>query len=376
MFVDRWREMHRHMQLPGSQQDARPRPPLLLSEVVDACTTQVAETEAERDRILAAENAMCAAARARFDAAEQHRRTVAAELDAMLDEDRAALNAAIQAVESFRGRVVSEGLATLSIHDAHELLHQLGTPVPMKVLEEEEVDGFTLSTLREVDFQKVFGLNTFGARRRLSNTLRRLANRQGFGTIGALPWSVECVCEWLVSEGLGVHEAVFREQSIDGEVLQTLTRDDFPQLGVEKLGAKARLEAKIEAVKKQHPGEHEGAGAACDDLIGRLSVEVQRRVLEEVLEVNRDLAAQIAAARERSAARAPPPNMFICPITTVVMHDPVMAMDGHTYERDAISAWFQRNDTSPMTRAVITPTLVPCFSLRAEIVKWQQESQQ
>ena len=32
-----------------------------------------------------------------------------------------------------------------------------------------------------------------------------------------------------------------------------------------------------------------------------------------------------------------------------VMQDPVIASDGHTYERAAIMEWFARKDTSPMT---------------------------
>lgn len=33
---------------------------------------------------------------------------------------------------------------------------------------------------------------------------------------------------------------------------------------------------------------------------------------------------------------------FKCPITHRVMRDPVVAADGHCYERSAISAWFAR----------------------------------
>lgn len=44
------------------------------------------------------------------------------------------------------------------------------------------------------------------------------------------------------------------------------------------------------------------------------------------------------------------PEEFYCPITQEVMKDPVIAADGFTYERSAISSWFQSGkDTSPMT---------------------------
>ncbi|KAK9829796.1 hypothetical protein WJX72_007954 [[Myrmecia] bisecta] len=38
-----------------------------------------------------------------------------------------------------------------------------------------------------------------------------------------------------------------------------------------------------------------------------------------------------------------------CPITQVVMQDPVIAADGHSYERTAIEEWLGKSRTSPMT---------------------------
>lgn len=43
------------------------------------------------------------------------------------------------------------------------------------------------------------------------------------------------------------------------------------------------------------------------------------------------------------------PDEFKCPITTEIMLDPVIAMDGHTYEREAIELWLGLHRTSPMT---------------------------
>ena len=38
-----------------------------------------------------------------------------------------------------------------------------------------------------------------------------------------------------------------------------------------------------------------------------------------------------------------------CPITLEVMRDPVMAADGHSYEREAILRWLRGHRTSPLT---------------------------
>ena len=56
------------------------------------------------------------------------------------------------------------------------------------------------------------------------------------------------------------------------------------------------------------------------------------------------------------------------------MDDPVIAMDGYTYERLAIETWFRANQTSPMTNVVLddTVTLIPNFTMRSLIASWNQ----
>jgi hypothetical protein len=139
----------------------------------------------------------------------------------------------------------------------------------------------------------------------------------------------------LAEEGLGAFQAGFRREAIDGEVLLSLTDDDFKCIGFPTLGAKIKLKAKIEGVKKRHYAGQVvgGAGAAPSGGEGAFSEEQRLLVLEHVLQENTDLAARIAAMKAEggaaAAAAAPPPN-FECPITTEVMEDPVVAMDGHT----------------------------------------------
>ena len=49
-----------------------------------------------------------------------------------------------------------------------------------------------------------------------------------------------------------------------------------------------------------------------------------------------------------------------CPISLTRMVDPVVAADGHTYDRVSIEEWFQRSDTSPMTNVrLVNKNLVP-----------------
>lgn len=45
---------------------------------------------------------------------------------------------------------------------------------------------------------------------------------------------------------------------------------------------------------------------------------------------------------------------FRCPITLQIMHDPVIASDGHTYQRQAITQWLKKKRTSPLTNKYIS----------------------
>ncbi len=72
----------------------------------------------------------------------------------------------------------------------------------------------------------------------------------------------------------------------------------------------------------------------------------------------------------------PPMRSFQCPITHEVMRDPVMAADGHSYERAAITRWIGRAVPGAPTRSPCTnmplahARLTPNHSLRAAIVEW------
>ena len=83
-------------------------------------------------------------------------------------------------------------------------------------------------------------------------------------------------------------------------------------------------------------------------------------------------------------APAPIPNEFLCPITLGIMADPVVAADGHSYERAAIEKWIAENSVqqyqgygygggssvvnSPKTGAALPNTnLIPNYALRSQI---------
>lgn len=66
--------------------------------------------------------------------------------------------------------------------------------------------------------------------------------------------------------------------------------------------------------------------------------------------------------------------LFICPLTKAVMKEPVIAADGRTYEKQALSAWLQQHNTSPVTgKALEHVLLVPNNVIKSLIQQQQQQ---
>jgi serine/threonine protein kinase len=72
------------------------------------------------------------------------------------------------------------------------------------------------------------------------------------------------------------------------------------------------------------------------------------------------------------------PDGFLCPITQDVMRDPVMLIDGHSYERKAITDWLKRSNRSPLTNEELPmmskdanmPLMVDNYALKSAIVSF------
>lgn len=72
------------------------------------------------------------------------------------------------------------------------------------------------------------------------------------------------------------------------------------------------------------------------------------------------------------------PSM-VCPITHDIFRDPVVASDGHTYERSAIERWFETASTSPVTNETLRNRAlhenVLARNLIAESIKAHEEAE-
>eukprot|EP00299_Pterocystis_sp_00344_P010723 c4874_g1_i1.p1 GENE.c4874_g1_i1~~c4874_g1_i1.p1 ORF type:complete len:314 (+),score=70.64 c4874_g1_i1:19-960(+) len=92
----------------------------------------------------------------------------------------------------------------------------------------------------------------------------------------------------------------------------------------------------------------------------------------------------IRTGRTRDIRRVPPvscripiPNSMLCPIGLSVMRDPVVAADGHSYERENIEKWFSNHSSSPKTMLPLAhKSLLPNQSLKEAIEKFLSISTQ
>jgi len=105
------------------------------------------------------------------------------------------------------------------------------------------------------------------------------------------------------------------------------------------------------------------AALAMATAMGTTDEAVTARVHLRLVELR--TAATRRARRESVGLNVPLPADFTCPITYDKMKDPVVASDGHSYERSAIEEILRGpHPLSPLTRATLGTTLVPNLNLR------------
>jgi hypothetical protein len=107
--------------------------------------------------------------------------------------------------------------------------------------------------------------------------------------------------------------------------------------------------------------------------LGDLDVDELQQLNSTIQEASR-LVQQALERREAEEVVATGQNKFVCPIGIELLKDPVVAADGHTYERDKIEAWFAspqfagRPVKSPMTNIQLDDTkLIPNHALKSVI---------
>ena len=92
--------------------------------------------------------------------------------------------------------------------------------------------------------------------------------------------------------------------------------------------------------------------------------------------------AVLEAEAERLARRASlglesaePPHEYVCSITLELMRDPVVASDGHSYERASIEQVLRGSGLSPRTREPLMAHTFPNRALRTRIEEHEAEQE-
>lgn len=69
-----------------------------------------------------------------------------------------------------------------------------------------------------------------------------------------------------------------------------------------------------------------------------------------------------------------PPEKFKCPISHELMQQPVVAADGHHYDRVSIENWLKDHSRSPLNGDELPHKFLnPDIALRSEIIEWCRE---
>lgn len=108
-----------------------------------------------------------------------------------------------------------------------------------------------------------------------------------------------------------------------------------------------------------------------------------RKELEKEIAVDGETLVEIKAAEVRARQRQdknlsdiPEPAQFCCPLSHSTMRDPVIAADGHSYEREWIETHFKKSMTSPLTSEVLkSQELVPNIALK-QLIRTYEETVQ
>jgi hypothetical protein len=141
------------------------------------------------------------------------------------------------------------------------------------------------------------------------------------------------------------------------DVVKTVTREDVTQ---EALGGAATHAGRSGVAAGAFDSDVEALARVRAGDAGNLDAQQLAELLDELDEAKRVVKLQTRRAAEDLVANTPRLHAFLCPIGLQLMRDPVMAADGHTYERAQIEQWITARGypgvQSPKTNCVLAHT--------------------
>eukprot|EP00730_Choanoeca_flexa_P003285 TRINITY_DN11354_c0_g1_i2.p1 TRINITY_DN11354_c0_g1~~TRINITY_DN11354_c0_g1_i2.p1 ORF type:complete len:534 (+),score=95.66 TRINITY_DN11354_c0_g1_i2:75-1676(+) len=203
--------------------------------------------------------------------------------------------------------------------------------------EENELNGRALVDVSAADLTAL--ISPFGLCHRVVHCAKMAADVPRPGLLETdFNKAVEALSAWLANSNhrlITQYKIELSDARLDAITCASLSTRDLGDIGIRAGDRGPLLKLLVEASRELAPDSIESQEAdVSQDAVLKLRHEQteQRRQFEEQL---------------------------TCPISMELMADPVLAEDGHVYERDAITNWLEKKGTSPMTQAVIGKTLQP-----------------
>ena len=162
------------------------------------------------------------------------------------------------------------------------------------------------------------------------------------------------------------------EQALEQSILRH--QQAIQNLEIQAQRERARIEEASDTIREAFALWKSNATSAVE--------QAQRRVQALYRETN--LAPKTPEPRAVAAEdskQAPYPSDLVCPLGKQLMEDPVVAADGHTYERQRIQEWLDANDDeatkSPVTGEPLAHShLIPNLAIRKQCQQQHQQQQQ
>ena len=286
------------------------------------------------------------------------------------------LQAKVEAAQTSCQEALTATLALPVSHLGQDQAHTLCTKVldmdlPYLLFQEHGIDGVALVAMGERDVEQLFGVEQVGLRHRLMYCIQHAAHAPSPELLSTDFKVAEAKLQLWLAEQDGVsaaHQLLIAQARFDITTCGDVTPNE---LGMAKIPFAARKPL-LKLLQHAQPALQRTPSAEAAAVAWQ--PEVQRAVLEQVLQENKALAARLSQQHGlEQDRRATVPDEYLCPITCEVMEDPVIAEDGQTYEREAIATWVASAGTSPITRQWMANIFFPNRTVKGMIAKWREE---
>eukprot|EP00730_Choanoeca_flexa_P003016 TRINITY_DN11260_c0_g6_i1.p1 TRINITY_DN11260_c0_g6~~TRINITY_DN11260_c0_g6_i1.p1 ORF type:complete len:717 (+),score=119.59 TRINITY_DN11260_c0_g6_i1:254-2152(+) len=296
----------------------------------------------------------------------------------------------------------------MSTNQVHLLISRLGCQtVSLERIKEHAIDGQLLVGLTATEVMEMTGLQPLGLCHRIVYYAKKAAdNAQPELLQLDYAQHVQKLGDWLQQlndETGNEYLQHVNDQQVDIITIGTMSVRDLADLGVKPKDRRRMSELAIEAsasvahlplttttykhsLSVEHQHQLLAEKQALEQELAKVAEErdhmmqaqrdqeareetllaEQRRRLQELAEAQRRMS-------ELEQLRRQQQEQLYCPITMQLMEDPVMAEDGHVYERDAIANWLEKKGTSPMTQAAMGDRLQPVLAIKQLIAQAKED---